>query len=93
MTRASHSAVSEPLQRVNLLPRSSPSYYSLAVTLNKKSKTITSYRKQSLYYTDDTWALGGPDAFYDSLVGTGTLLRYTYWNVSSKKQIIAIHTC
>ncbi|KFY86176.1 hypothetical protein V500_07808 [Pseudogymnoascus sp. VKM F-4518 (FW-2643)] len=68
MTRASRPAVREPPQQVNLLPLSSPAYYSLAVTLNKKGETIASYRKQSLYYTDDTWALGGPDEFYNSLV-------------------------
>jgi protein N-terminal amidase len=43
---------------------SSPEFYNSAITVNKKGATIGNYRKSFLYYTDETWALEGPDGFY-----------------------------
>lgn len=33
--------------------------------MNPDGETIANYRKSFLYYTDETWALEGPDGFYD----------------------------
>lgn len=33
--------------------------------MNSEGETIANYRKSFLYYTDETWALEGPDGFYD----------------------------
>ncbi|KAI9746481.1 MAG: hypothetical protein M1818_000194 [Claussenomyces sp. TS43310] len=46
----------------------SPEYYSSAVTVNSDGETIANYRKSFLYRTDETWALEGPDGFYDGEV-------------------------
>lgn len=43
----------------------SPEYYSSSITVNRDGETIANYRKSFLYYTDETWALEGPDGFYD----------------------------
>jgi hypothetical protein len=43
----------------------SPEYYNSAITVNREGETIANYRKSFLYYTDETWALEGPDGFFD----------------------------
>ncbi|PMD14774.1 carbon-nitrogen hydrolase, partial [Hyaloscypha hepaticicola] len=42
----------------------SPEYYNSAITVNREGETIANYRKSFLYYTDETWALEGPEGFY-----------------------------
>ncbi|KAF4632359.1 hypothetical protein G7Y89_g5769 [Cudoniella acicularis] len=41
-----------------------PEYYNSAITVNQEGETVANYRKCFLYYTDETWALEGPDGFY-----------------------------
>ncbi len=54
-------------EKVDLAPKwpASPEYYNSAITVNADGETIANYRKSFLYYTDETWALEGPDGFYD----------------------------
>jgi len=52
----------------------SPEYYNSAITVNAEGETIANYRKSFLHYTDETWALEGPDGFYDDEIeGLGTV--------------------
>ncbi|KFY66559.1 hypothetical protein V497_00857 [Pseudogymnoascus sp. VKM F-4516 (FW-969)] len=57
-------------EKVDISPKwpASPEYYSSAITVNKEGETIANYRKSFLYYTDETWALEGPDGFYDGVI-------------------------
>lgn len=41
-----------------------PEYYNSAVVVNSDGETIANYQKTHLYYTDETWALEGPNGFY-----------------------------
>lgn len=43
----------------------SPEYYNSAITVNADGETVANYRKSFLYVTDETWALEGPNGFYD----------------------------
>jgi protein N-terminal amidase len=54
-------------EKVDVAPKwpASPEYYNSAITVNPDGETIANYRKSFLYYTDETWALEGPDGFYD----------------------------
>lgn len=54
-------------EKVDLTPKwpASPEYYNSAITVNADGETIANYRKSFLYYTDETWALEGPDGFFD----------------------------
>ncbi|KAJ5043046.1 uncharacterized protein L3040_004434 [Drepanopeziza brunnea f. sp. 'multigermtubi'] len=54
-------------EKVDLSPKwpASPEYYNSAITVNADGETIANYRKSFLFYTDETWALEGPDGFYD----------------------------
>jgi predicted amidohydrolase len=54
-------------EKVDITPKwpASPEYYNSAITVNADGETIANYRKSFLYYTDETWALEGPDGFYD----------------------------
>ncbi|CAM6002782.1 unnamed protein product, partial [Sphagnum balticum] len=54
-------------EKVDLAPKwpASPEYYNSAITVNADGETIANYRKSFLYYTDETWALEGPDGFFD----------------------------
>ncbi|CAL3965844.1 unnamed protein product [Diplocarpon coronariae] len=54
-------------EKVDISPRwpASPEYYSSAITVNAEGETIANYRKSFLYHADETWALEGPDGFYD----------------------------
>lgn len=45
-------------------PPTGPEYYNAAVVVNRDGDTVANYRKSHLYYTDETWALEGPDGFY-----------------------------
>ena len=47
---------------------SGPEYYNSAIVVNADGETIANYRKSFLYYTDETWALEGPDRFYSGLI-------------------------
>ena len=46
----------------------SPEYYNSTLTVNRDGETIANYRKSFLYYTDETWALEGPNGFYGGVV-------------------------
>ncbi|KFY31506.1 hypothetical protein V493_01035, partial [Pseudogymnoascus sp. VKM F-4281 (FW-2241)] len=63
----------------------SPEYYSSVITVNKEGETIANYRKSFLYYTDETWALEGPDGFYDGVIeGLGNVaMGISYINSGS----------
>ncbi|TVY49862.1 Protein N-terminal amidase [Lachnellula occidentalis] len=54
-------------EKVDITPKwpASPEYYNSAITVNADGETIANYRKSFLYYTDETWALEGPDGFFD----------------------------
>ncbi|KAH6715419.1 carbon-nitrogen hydrolase [Leptodontidium sp. MPI-SDFR-AT-0119] len=63
-------------EKVDLSPKwpASPEYYNSAITVNAEGETIANYRKSFLYSTDETWALEGPDGFYDGEIdGLGTV--------------------
>ncbi|KAH7321649.1 carbon-nitrogen hydrolase [Rhexocercosporidium sp. MPI-PUGE-AT-0058] len=63
-------------EKVDLSPKwpASPEYYNSAITVNAEGETIANYRKSFLYCTDETWALEGPDGFYDGEIdGLGTV--------------------
>lgn len=50
----------------------SPEYYNAAIIVNEDGETIGHYRKTHLYYTDETWALEGPEGFFGAdLPGLG----------------------
>ncbi|TAQ86292.1 hypothetical protein B7494_g5393 [Chlorociboria aeruginascens] len=53
---------------VTLKRPSSLEYYNSAITVNADGETIANYRKSFLYYTDETWALEGPDGFYTGAI-------------------------
>jgi len=42
----------------------SPEYYNSALVVNGDGDIVGNYRKSFLYYTDETWALEGPDGFF-----------------------------
>lgn len=53
---------------------SSPEYYSSTITINKDGETVANYRKCFLYHTDESWALEGPDGFYEGEIpGLGSV--------------------
>ncbi|RWA12378.1 hypothetical protein EKO27_g2725 [Xylaria grammica] len=47
---------------------SSPEYYNSVIAVNADGEAIAHYRKNFLYYTDETWALEGPDGFYGDYI-------------------------
>jgi predicted amidohydrolase len=52
-----------------------PEYYNSAITYNADGEAIINYRKTFLYPTDETWALEGPDGFYDGVMpGLGSVV-------------------
>lgn len=53
-------------EKVDVSPKwpAGPEYYNSAITVNAEGETIANYRKSFLYYTDETWALEGPESFY-----------------------------
>ncbi|KAI0490413.1 carbon-nitrogen hydrolase [Xylaria cf. heliscus] len=46
----------------------SPEYYNSVIVVNSDGETIANYRKSFLYYTDETWALEGPEGFYGGFI-------------------------
>ena len=49
-----------------------PEYFNAAVMVGPEGDNVAHYRKTHLYYTDETWALEGPDGFYgDHITGLG----------------------
>jgi protein N-terminal amidase len=57
-------------EKVDMTDRwpASPEYYNSAITVNAKGETIANYRKSFLYYHDETWALEGPDGFFNGVI-------------------------
>lgn len=50
----------------------SPEYYNSLIAVNQDGDTWAHYRKTHLYYTDESWALEGPEGFYKGyLPGVG----------------------
>lgn len=74
-------------EKVDVTPRwpTSPEYYNSAIVVNPEGETIANYRKSFLYYTDETWALEGPDGFYDGEIpGLGnTAIGICKWPTKS----------
>jgi protein N-terminal amidase len=66
----------------------SPEYYNSAIIMGADGKAIANYRKSSLYFTDETWALGGPDGSYDGeIAGLGNVVIGIYkWPTKSFKR-------
>ena len=60
-------------EKVDVTPKwpTSPEYYNSAITVNADGETVANYRKSFLYYTDETWALEGPDGFFDGEIEVG----------------------
>jgi protein N-terminal amidase len=58
-----------------------------AITVNAKGETIADCRKTSLSYHDETWALEGPDGFYDGIIpGLGNVaMRIGKWPSTDHK--------
>lgn len=46
----------------------SAEYYNSVIVVNGEGETIANYRKSHLYYTDETWALEGPDGFFQGRI-------------------------
>ncbi|KAI0532428.1 carbon-nitrogen hydrolase [Xylaria digitata] len=46
----------------------SPEYYNSVIAVNADGETIAHYRKNFLYYTDETWALEGQEGFYGGYI-------------------------
>ena len=64
-------------EKVDVSPKwpAGPEYYNSAITVNEEGETIANYRKSFLYYTDETWALEGPDGFYSGEIdGLGNVV-------------------
>ncbi|KAK8029985.1 hypothetical protein PG993_011276 [Apiospora rasikravindrae] len=52
----------------------SPEYYNSLIVVNRDGDTWAHYRKTHLYYTDESWALEGPEGFYKGhLPGVGKI--------------------
>lgn len=43
--------------------------YNTAAIVDGEGDVVGNYRKRHLYYTDDTWATEGPEAFYGKDLG------------------------
>jgi len=74
-------------EKVDVTPKwpTSPEYYNSAIVVNAEGETIANYRKSFLYYTDETWALEGPDGFFDGEIeGLGnTAMGICKWPTKS----------
>ncbi|KAH7175757.1 carbon-nitrogen hydrolase [Dactylonectria macrodidyma] len=57
-------------EKVDVSPKwpTGPEYYNSAIVVNGDGETIANYRKNFLYYTDETWALEGDRGFYDGFI-------------------------
>jgi len=66
-----------------------PEYYNSAITVNAEGETIANYRKSFLYYTDERWALEGPDGFFGGEVeGLGNVaMGICKWPTKSFKRM------
>jgi protein N-terminal amidase len=50
----------------------SPEYFNSVIVVGPEGDNVAHYRKTHLYYTDETWALEGPDDFFgDHVTGLG----------------------
>jgi len=58
-------------ERVDITPNwpADPEYYNSSIAVDPLGDTIAHYRKAHLYYTDERWALEGPEGFYDGTIG------------------------
>ncbi|KAG9246244.1 carbon-nitrogen hydrolase [Calycina marina] len=74
-------------EKVDVSPKwpASPEYYNSAIVVSAEGETIANYRKSFLYYTDETWALEGPDGFFDGEIdGLGnTAMGICKWPTKS----------
>jgi protein N-terminal amidase len=77
-------------EKVDLTPKwpVSPEYYNSAITVNADGETIANYRKSFLYFTDEAWALEGPDSSFDGeIAGLGNVVMGIYkWPTKSFKR-------
>lgn len=57
-------------EKVDVSPKwpTGPEYYNSAIVVNGDGETIANYRKNFLYYTDETWALEGGRGFFDGFI-------------------------
>ncbi|RYP70644.1 hypothetical protein DL769_004890 [Monosporascus sp. CRB-8-3] len=57
-------------EKVDVKPKwpTSPEYYNSVITINGEGETVANYRKAHLYYTDETWALEGPEGFWEGYI-------------------------
>ncbi|KAH8736354.1 hypothetical protein BGZ61DRAFT_441879 [Ilyonectria robusta] len=57
-------------EKVDVSPKwpTGPEYYNSAIVVNGDGETIANYRKNFLYYTDETWALEGGRGFYEGFI-------------------------
>ncbi|KAF7552395.1 hypothetical protein G7Z17_g4359 [Cylindrodendrum hubeiense] len=57
-------------EKVDVAPKwlTGPEYYNSAIVVNGDGETIANYRKNFLYYTDETWAMEGDSGFYDGCI-------------------------
>jgi protein N-terminal amidase len=46
----------------------SPEYYNSAIVVDQNGETAANYRKSHLFPMDETWALEGPDGFFDGTI-------------------------
>ncbi|KAL7625226.1 hypothetical protein AAE478_004441 [Parahypoxylon ruwenzoriense] len=57
-------------EKVDVKPKwpTSPEYYNSVIVIDSEGSTIANYRKNFLYYTDETWALEGQDGFFEGFI-------------------------
>ncbi|KAI0096000.1 hypothetical protein GGR51DRAFT_544488 [Nemania sp. FL0031] len=75
-------------EKVDVKPKwpTSPEYYNSVIVVNSDGETIANYRKTHLYYTDETWALEGPDGFYSGFIpGLGNTAMGICMDLNPKK--------
>jgi predicted amidohydrolase len=66
---------------------SSPEYCNSAIIVDADGKIIANYRKTSIHYIGGTWALEGPDGFYnDKIPSLGNVAMGIYkWQPTDSK--------
>ncbi|KAK8062361.1 N-terminal amidase [Apiospora hydei] len=57
-------------EKVDVKPKwpTSPEYYNSCIIINGEGETVGNYRKNFLYYTDESWALEGQEGFYEGYI-------------------------
>lgn len=46
----------------------SPEYYNSLIVVNGEGETVANYRKSFLHHMDETWALEGPEGFFEGYI-------------------------